>query len=341
MTYEWMGFASPSKGWRYSQDTKQRLQTSRRSGISVVQTDQERHPRLKRYLDEMPGRPAAEMCGPISRPSTQQAAERLGYPTQKPLALLERILAASSNPGDVVLDPFCGCGTTIAAAQKLGRRWIGIDITHLSIALMKYRLKDMFGLVEKQDYLGQGRAGGPLLGAPVGPGRPLPVPMVGAVAGQGAAGRAGVRRQESGAGGQGTKAYGQKGRGQGDRRRDHLHRRGGRQSQACPRAGEERPSQGGRSARSARHGRARRRGAGRAGDAGAAHPRHAGRGRGGRRLPLARLGARLRTRLQILTIADLFNGAQVQMPPWAITFKQAERARPERTGQAGLFEEQE
>ena len=81
-----------------------------------------------------------------------QAAERLGYPTQKPIALLERILQASSNPGDVVLDPFCGCGTTIAAAQKLDRRWIGIDITHLSIALMKYRLKDMFGLVEKQDY---------------------------------------------------------------------------------------------------------------------------------------------------------------------------------------------
>ena len=69
------------------------------------------------------------------------SAERLGYPTQKPLALLERIIAASSNPGDVVLDPFCGCGTAVAAAQKLGRRWIGIDITHLSIALQKYRLK--------------------------------------------------------------------------------------------------------------------------------------------------------------------------------------------------------
>lgn len=72
------------------------------------------------------------------------SAERLGYPTQKPLALLERIISASSNPGDVVLDPFCGCGTTIAAAQKLGRRWIGIDITHLSIALQKYRLRQMF-----------------------------------------------------------------------------------------------------------------------------------------------------------------------------------------------------
>ena len=70
--------------------------------------------------------------------------ERLGYPTQKPLALLERIVTASSNPGDVVLDPFCGCGTTITAAQKLGRRWVGIDITYLSIALQKNRLNDTF-----------------------------------------------------------------------------------------------------------------------------------------------------------------------------------------------------
>jgi site-specific DNA-methyltransferase (adenine-specific) len=70
--------------------------------------------------------------------------ERLGYPTQKPLALLERIIQSSSNPGDIVLDPFCGCGTAIAAAQKLDRKWIGIDITHLAIALMKYRLEAMF-----------------------------------------------------------------------------------------------------------------------------------------------------------------------------------------------------
>lgn len=72
------------------------------------------------------------------------AKERLGYPTQKPLVLLERVVEASSNPGDVVLDPFCGCGTSIAAAHKLDRRWIGIDITHLAIALQKYRLEDMY-----------------------------------------------------------------------------------------------------------------------------------------------------------------------------------------------------
>ncbi|MFH1893976.1 MAG: site-specific DNA-methyltransferase [Candidatus Zixiibacteriota bacterium] len=68
----------------------------------------------------------------------------LGYPTQKPVALLERIVSASSNEGDVVLDPFCGCGTAIAAAEKLGRKWIGIDITHLAVALIKKRIIDHF-----------------------------------------------------------------------------------------------------------------------------------------------------------------------------------------------------
>lgn len=72
-------------------------------------------------------------------------SETLGYPTQKPLALLERIIQASSNEGDVVLDPFCGCGTAVHAAQKLNRQWIGIDITHLAISLIEKRLKDSFG----------------------------------------------------------------------------------------------------------------------------------------------------------------------------------------------------
>jgi site-specific DNA-methyltransferase (adenine-specific) len=74
-----------------------------------------------------------------------QSKERLGYPTQKPEALLERIINASSNKGDVVLDPFCGCGTTINVAERLGRKWIGIDITHLAVSLMKTRLQDTFG----------------------------------------------------------------------------------------------------------------------------------------------------------------------------------------------------
>jgi site-specific DNA-methyltransferase (adenine-specific) len=75
----------------------------------------------------------------------RSSQERLGYPTQKPQALLERIIEASSNKGDLVLDPFCGCGTTIHAAQKLGRQWIGIDVTYLAINLIKRRLKDAFG----------------------------------------------------------------------------------------------------------------------------------------------------------------------------------------------------
>lgn len=78
--------------------------------------------------------------------------ERLGYPTQKPEGLLERILKSSSNEGDTVLDPFCGCGTTIAVAQRLNRRWIGIDITHLAIGLIKSRLRDAFGEAVKETY---------------------------------------------------------------------------------------------------------------------------------------------------------------------------------------------
>jgi hypothetical protein len=88
-------------------------------------------------------------------PINSRAQERLGYPTQKPEALLERIIAASSNEGDLVLDPFCGCGTTVAAAQRLGRRWIGIDITYLSIGLIRRRLEDSFGDDAKPDVVGQ------------------------------------------------------------------------------------------------------------------------------------------------------------------------------------------
>jgi site-specific DNA-methyltransferase (adenine-specific) len=91
----------------------------------------------------MKGIPVGDVWTDISAINSQ-AQERLGYPTQKPVALLERIIAASSNPGDVVLDPFCGCGTTVHAAQKLGRQWIGIDITHLAIALIEHRLKSAF-----------------------------------------------------------------------------------------------------------------------------------------------------------------------------------------------------
>ncbi len=85
-------------------------------------------------------------------PINQVSKERLGYPTQKPETLLERIIKASSNKEDIVLDPFCGCGTTIAVAQQLKRKWVGIDVTHLAVNLMKLRLKNMFGLESKKDY---------------------------------------------------------------------------------------------------------------------------------------------------------------------------------------------
>jgi site-specific DNA-methyltransferase (adenine-specific) len=100
--------------------------------------------RLKQFLDEQHGTKLQNLWDDIP-PLNSQAQERLGYPTQKPVALLERIIAASSNPGDLVLDPFCGCGTTVHAAQKLGRRWIGIDVTHLAISLIERRLRDAFG----------------------------------------------------------------------------------------------------------------------------------------------------------------------------------------------------
>ena len=100
-------------------------------------------PQQKRYSDENPGVPIQDIITDI-RPLSSQSQERLGYPTQKPLALLERIISASSNEGDVVLDPFCGCGTTVHAAQKLNREWVGIDITHLAISLIERRLSEAF-----------------------------------------------------------------------------------------------------------------------------------------------------------------------------------------------------
>lgn len=110
--------------------------------------------RLKMFLNESPGVKVQNLWTDIP-PISANAQERLGYPTQKPAALLERIIATSSNPGEVVLDPFCGCGTTIEAAQKLGRKWIGIDITHLAIGLIKTRLRDAFGDGAKYDVVGE------------------------------------------------------------------------------------------------------------------------------------------------------------------------------------------
>ncbi len=143
-SYEVMGV---TRYWRYSQETMQELIAAGR----IVQTRPGTVPRYKRYLDEMPGVPLQDFWDDI-RPLAARSRERLGYPTQKPQALLERIITTSSNPGDVVLDPFCGCGTAVAAAENLGRQWLGIDITHLAVALMKSRIKTSFNLDPGADY---------------------------------------------------------------------------------------------------------------------------------------------------------------------------------------------
>lgn len=137
LTYELMGV---TRVWRW---TKERMQKAYDDGL-IVQSKPGAVPRLKRYLDEQEGNPIDDIWTDVM--SVQSYSdERLGYPTQKPEALLERIIKASSNEGDLILDPFCGCGTTIAVAERLKRRWIGIDITWLSVDLMERRLKDSFG----------------------------------------------------------------------------------------------------------------------------------------------------------------------------------------------------
>ena len=141
--YEWNGH---SRFWRYSLETMKRLDGEGRLHYSSTG-----YARQKRYLDESRGVPVQDIWTDIGSLSGSHK-ERLGYPTQKPEALLERIIRASSNEGDVVLDPFCGCGTAVVAAHKLGRRWLGIDITHLAVALMKNRLKTAFDLDAGQDY---------------------------------------------------------------------------------------------------------------------------------------------------------------------------------------------
>jgi DNA modification methylase len=134
--YEVMGV---SRHWRYSKEKMEALIKQGR----IIQTRPGAVPQYKRYLDEMPGMPVQNLWDDI-QVINNRSKEMLGYPTQKPLALLERIITVSSNPGDVVLDPFCGCGTAVHAAEKLGRQWIGIDITHLAIGLIEKRLKDAF-----------------------------------------------------------------------------------------------------------------------------------------------------------------------------------------------------
>ncbi len=140
LMYEYKGYPCPSKGWRY---LKSRMEQLDAEGRLLFPSKPNGRIVLKKFLDEQEGIVVGDIWTDISQLRAQDA-ERLGYPTQKPLALLERIIAASSNPGDLVLDPFCGCGTAIHAAQNLGRAWIGIDITPLAIGLIEQRIRKAF-----------------------------------------------------------------------------------------------------------------------------------------------------------------------------------------------------
>ena len=144
LTYEFLGV---TRVWRW---TRERMQKAYAEGI-VVQSKPGRVPQLKRYLDEQRGRPMGDVWSDIA-PINSRAQERLGYPTQKPLALYERIIRASSNEGDIVLDPFCGCATTCVAAERLNRQWAGIDIWDKAHEVVIKRLHDEVGLFGNVHY---------------------------------------------------------------------------------------------------------------------------------------------------------------------------------------------
>jgi DNA modification methylase len=138
--YEWKGKRPPEgRMWSYTKDNMERLEAEGR--IAYTRTGM---PRLKIYEEKLRGVGYQDVWARPELWLNSAANERLGYPTQKPEAVLERVIASSSNEGDVVLDPFCGCGTAVAVAQKLKRQWIGIDITHLAITLIRHRLRDAF-----------------------------------------------------------------------------------------------------------------------------------------------------------------------------------------------------
>jgi site-specific DNA-methyltransferase (adenine-specific) len=140
LMYEYKGYKPPKNGWAIS---KEKMEQWDKEGRLYFPSTIDGRIQRKRFLDELKGKPVQSLWDDIE-PIGSQAQERLGYPTQKPLALLERIIKTSSNEGDIVLDPFCGCGTAVHAAEKLGRQWLGIDITHLAVSLIEKRIKDAF-----------------------------------------------------------------------------------------------------------------------------------------------------------------------------------------------------
>ena len=152
--YEWKGLRPPpTRCWAMTKDRMDELEAKRRIHWPKKQGGM---PRLKLYPEDLPGVPLSDVWVDV-RPLHNLSAERLGYPTQKPLALLERIVNSSSNPNDIVLDAFCGCGTALVAAQKLGRQWIGIDISPTACRVMAKRLRDVCHLREDEDLWRTGR----------------------------------------------------------------------------------------------------------------------------------------------------------------------------------------
>ena len=157
LMYTYKGYPYPTKGWRYSFETMKKLDLQ---GKLIFPKKPTGRIKFKRYLDEQNGVTVGDIWADINRLYANDI-ENLHYPTQKPVALLERIINASSNPGDTVLDPFCGCGTTIAAAQKLDRKWIGIDVAYLAIKLIKERLVTAYGNKVKFRIKGKRKASNP------------------------------------------------------------------------------------------------------------------------------------------------------------------------------------
>lgn len=148
LKYDYKGYKPHQNGWAVSLE---RMIEMDEKGLIIFPKDKNGRIRFKKYLDEMPGVLLGNVWGDIKQLQGQEK-ERLGYPTQKPIALLERIINASSNKGDVVLDAFCGCGTTLVAAQKLGRNWIGIDISPTACRVMAQRLYLLFKLEDGKDF---------------------------------------------------------------------------------------------------------------------------------------------------------------------------------------------
>lgn len=144
MVYSWKGFQSPPMGWRYSKEKMAQLDAEGRIWYPQNKDgtfDTSKRPRFKRFLDEQKGSVVTSIWTDIA-PLNARSQERIGYPTQKPVELLRRIIGASSNFGDVILDPFCGCGTTIEAAERMGRKWIGIDIAAHAVKVIETRLSE-------------------------------------------------------------------------------------------------------------------------------------------------------------------------------------------------------